>query len=384
MSNSFPTRGYLIFNRLAKKHKVYIFHPKEYMRTLDNFDDLRLNKIPVDLPYIAGDKFTPRSRLSFYSLNLMPYIHKLIRIIRSYDIDVVVCSDPFVGATISSIAKSWDIINAFDYTDYMPAFVQKYLPHKLFIDRIGKSASIILEDYLIRNSDLIVTVGTLLVKYIKERAKNVIFIPNGTDSRLFHPNIEGENFREEYKIPEETFIFMFVGSLGFWVMLDVVLQSFMKIHKKYSETCFVVIGPDREYCIKKFGNLEKRGVYFIGGVPYRKVPECIAAADVCVLPFKLSLTTHAGIPVKMQEYAACGKPIVSTPLLDIKKFYGDAILYANDTSQFQRAFENYLKNEDLRKINGKKTYEIFRKNFDLDKLAAKYEEKLISLYSENH
>lgn len=380
MSNSFPVRGYQIFGRLAKNHEVYLLHCREYVQTLDEIGDLKLRRIPVNLRFHAGDKYTPHSRFSFYLLNVVSYLRKVVQVMQDYNLDVIVYSDLIVGAAINYLARRLGIKTVFDCTDFMPAFISNYLSNNSLINRIGASASILIDNYLNAGSDLVFVVGTSLAEKIREKNRNVIFMPNGADSKEFHPNISGKVFRARNNIPDDSFVFTFVGSIGFWVKLELVLRAFAMVHEKHPNTRFVVVGPDPNYLAKKFEKIRANGICFLGRIPYQEVPECIAAADVCVLPFELSLATHAGIPVKMQEYAASGKPVVSTPLLDIKKFYGDAVLYANTVSQFRKAFEDYLTNNKLRETNERKGHEIFKKYFDLDKLANTYEAKLTSLH----
>lgn len=379
LSNSFPVRGYQIFSRLAKNHEVYLLHSESYMETLNEIGDVKLRKIPVSLPFTAGDKHTPRSRLSFYSLNVVSYLRKITQILKHYDLDIIVYSDLVVGPVINYMAKRLGTKTVFDCADFMPAFISNYLSNNYLINRISETASLLINGYLDANSDLVVAVGTVLAKKIGEKNKDVIVIPNGADSRKFHPNVSGKAFRARNNLPDDSFVFMFIGSLGFWLNLDMALRAFNIVHQKHCNTSFAIVGPDAGYLTKTFKRITTTGIHFLGRIPYRQVPEAIAAADVCVLPYKPSLATHAGIPVTMQEYTASGKPVVSTPLIDIKQFYGDAVLYANSVNRFRKAFEEYLEDDELRKINGRKGFEIFNKHFDLDKLADMYEDELTRL-----
>jgi len=379
ISNPFPVRGYQIFSRLAKRHEVYVLHPEKYGQGPSEFDTANFHRINMSLPFLVRDKYTPRSTFLFYSSNIISCARSIIRTLREYSIDIIIHNDPIIGVMMTYLSKERGIATTFDYVDYTPAFFHEYLPHLPLINDMGGAFGRIIENYLIKNNDLIVAIGSLLEENAKRKNKNVILIPNGVDPHRFNPNISGEEVRKRHKIPDDAFVFCFLGSLSFWVMFDDALRAFSRVHREHQNTLFMVIGPDPRYCAMNFRMGEKEGVLFIGQVPYREVPEYLAATDVCVLPFRLSNATHAGLPIKMQEYAASGKAIVSTPLMDVKRFYGDAVIYAERVDQFQSAFEIFLKDEELREYCGRRAREIVVKRFDWEKLATVYEHELVEL-----
>jgi len=52
-----------------------------------------------------------------------------------------------------------------------------------------------------------------------------------------------------------------------------------------------------------------------GKQPYEKIPEFIAAADICLLPAYPDETIMQDIvPIKLYEYMAMGKPVITTRL----------------------------------------------------------------------
>ena len=48
----------------------------------------------------------------------------------------------------------------------------------------------------------------------------------------------------------------------------------------------------------------------------------MAACDICLLPFRSDAVSHAACPLKLFEYAALGKPIVSTPVREVERIAG--------------------------------------------------------------
>lgn len=54
-------------------------------------------------------------------------------------------------------------------------------------------------------------------------------------------------------------------------------------------------------------------IHVEAGVSYDLLPESIASADVFILPFLVNPLTESCTPLKLKEYLATGKPVVSTP-----------------------------------------------------------------------
>lgn len=67
--------------------------------------------------------------------------------------------------------------------------------------------------------------------------------------------------------------------------------------------------------LKKFENF-----YHIGPVPYDVLPQYAAYFDVCIIPYVLNELTANINPLKLKEYLATGKPVVSTALPEAIKF----------------------------------------------------------------
>jgi glycosyltransferase involved in cell wall biosynthesis len=55
-------------------------------------------------------------------------------------------------------------------------------------------------------------------------------------------------------------------------------------------------------------------VHLLGARPYDEVPAYLEAFDAAIIPFKLNGLTEDTNPIKLYEYLAAGKPVISTPL----------------------------------------------------------------------
>ena len=77
---------------------------------------------------------------------------------------------------------------------------------------------------------------------------------------------------------------------------------------------FVFTGPiqDNISALKKHPN-----IFFTGAVPYEELPSVVKGWEVCILPYQVNTLTRNINPLKLKEYLATGKPVISTPLPDV-------------------------------------------------------------------
>ena len=66
----------------------------------------------------------------------------------------------------------------------------------------------------------------------------------------------------------------------------------------------------------------------------RILPQLVAGWDVCLMPFALNESTEFISPTKTLEYMAAGKPVVSTPIHDVKAMFGDLVAIAATPDAF--------------------------------------------------
>ena len=65
-------------------------------------------------------------------------------------------------------------------------------------------------------------------------------------------------------------------------------------------------------------------LHYLGGKAYDQLPDYLAGWDVALMPFALNAATRFISPTKTPEYLAGGCPVVSTPIADVVRMYGDS------------------------------------------------------------
>lgn len=118
-------------------------------------------------------------------------------------------------------------------------------------------------------------------------------------------------------LPRGRPIVGFVGALYSWMNWGLVERA----ARALPHADFVLVGPwDAGAPIDRLRRIPN--LHLPGQRAYRDVPRYIAAFDACWVPFDASRVSMLANPVKIYEYLALGKPVVTTPVADVESFDG--------------------------------------------------------------
>jgi glycosyltransferase involved in cell wall biosynthesis len=158
------------------------------------------------------------------------------------------------------------------------------------------------ERWIVRRADAITVVSPFLEKKVREFGfeKPVYFIPNGADT---------EGIRYSFPDNKGKLKLLFIGLLYKSSDLDFVLKSMT--HLKEANLTVVGAGPRRKEFEKLAENLGLKNVEFAGMKGRDEVKPYLYGSDVALLPFVDNISNRSRSPVKLGEYLAAGKPIVT-------------------------------------------------------------------------
>lgn len=109
-------------------------------------------------------------------------------------------------------------------------------------------------------------------------------------------------------------------------------QLFLGVAERVPEAQFVLVGG----CSLPEGWCALPNVHLLGKRDYEQVPGYMAACDVLVMPWNRNEWIQACNPVKLKEYLAVGRPVVSTPFPELERFEG-LVEVAGDAGRFAEA-----------------------------------------------
>jgi glycosyltransferase involved in cell wall biosynthesis len=216
-------------------------------------------------------------------------------------------------------------VTVFDAMDELSKF--KFAPIKLLE----------LEQELIDRADVVFTGGSSLYEAKKDRHDNIHCFPSSVDrahfckarARLFDP-------ADQEDLPRPR--------LGFYGVIDERFDTDLldKVAAMRPDWSFVMVGPVVKIAPE---DLPKRhNIHYLGGKTYDQLPSYLAGWDVALMPFAMNESTQFISPTKTPEYLAGGRPVVSTPVKDVVRTYGDleGVKIASTPEEFVAACEEAL------------------------------------------
>ena len=184
----------------------------------------------------------------------------------------------------------------------------------------------------------------------------VYVVPNGVDTARFRPDVKS-GFRKKYGILKSDVVVTFVGSFREWHgVLDVVRMAKRMPHAK-----FLLVGSGRLFSEVRREAAGVDNIVLAGAVDNDEVPGIMAGSDVLVAPFstkgfpELEKYGFFWCPVKLFEYMASGKPVVSYDFPEVRRIVGEGGLLSDvgDFEGFVGNRERLVDDENLRIKLGK-------------------------------
>lgn len=193
------------------------------------------------------------------------------------------------------------------------------------------------EQALMARADVVFTGGISLYEAKRARHDNIHAFPSGVDVPHFHAA------RGHLAQPHDQ-ISVASPRLGYYGVIDerLDLELIAAIALARPDWSFILIGP-----IVKISpdDLPRHpNIHYLGQKDYSELPNYLCGWDVALMPFALNAATRFISPTKTPEYLAAGCPVVSTPIKDVVRGYGEVpgVFITGESDDFIRACESAL------------------------------------------
>lgn len=184
-------------------------------------------------------------------------------------------------------------------------------------------------EFVMSNTDVYVVVTADLLRddVIRHRGeKNLVMSSNGVDYSFFRYFDEDYAFEPEFEeiINKGKPVVCYYGALAKW--FDYELIKKIATTGKYSVVLFGI-----KYDESYDENIsDEENIYFLGSRDYKVLKNYAKRCDVMTIPFKINNITKATSPVKVFEYMAMEKPIVTTDMNECHKYKSVLIGQSHD------------------------------------------------------
>jgi glycosyltransferase involved in cell wall biosynthesis len=177
------------------------------------------------------------------------------------------------------------------------------------------------EAALARRADVVLATSRELEARMRRWSTRTVLVPNAADYDHFsRPVAAGDIPAELSALPRP--VIGYVGEVAAWFDTGLVRRLALR-HPNWS---IVLIGP---VTAEARSALPDANIHVLGRRPYSELPRYLAGFDCCLIPFRATPLTAAVSPVKLYEYLAAGKPVVSTPLPSVLAFGREVLVGAD-------------------------------------------------------
>jgi glycosyltransferase involved in cell wall biosynthesis len=312
---AFMPRGYQLAMYLAELgNQVHYFTWDSYSTNISEITKRSLSSLR-HIEYVKrGVHVCKVPRLPFPFPLVNGYIFKrfVSQISKREHIDALISASFF-----SEVEPPLDLPTVYDLWDHWEACSNIYDGRlRRFVLRYIVNMKKCIQDQ-IKHAAAVTAVSNILVDYAKKINPDVPVykIPNGVGSLFLEANLEvTKNKRGKHSM-------VYVSNFSEWANLPKLFQATRLLKTTYPDIELVLVGggssiPSAEKLVRSLGLLEN--VRFLGQLKHEDVIDIINACEIALSPCKKDLLRDSAFPLKIMEYTALGKKIVSSNLEEVK------------------------------------------------------------------
>jgi glycosyltransferase involved in cell wall biosynthesis len=188
-----------------------------------------------------------------------------------------------------------------------------------------------MEDELIQKSDILIATSHKLYEKLSRSGRPVSLLTHGVDREFFRHTVEQDHaLLDLIPKPRVGYFGLFDERSDHDLLAEVALRM--------PNVSFVITGRVESDKLRQKG---VRNVYFTGSVPYAELPAMVKGWDILMLPYAMNVLTDSISPLKLKEYLALGKPVVSTPIPEVVKLR-DHVFLASNAQEWEKAIRACL------------------------------------------
>ncbi|MEO6040155.1 MAG: glycosyltransferase [Saprospiraceae bacterium] len=288
----------------------------------ERLESIPQNFIAVQPPPTLPINWLPKGRIYqfFQRRNNAVVLRTIARALRDQKVQDYIfinCYDPFyAGVLPEKMGARLSIYHCIDD-----------ITQNAYTDKHGHD----LENEAIRQADVTLVTSTNLQKLKVPFSDRVVTYFNAAEVAVFH-----KVWQEKYPHPVELTgrsgkVIGFVGNLD---ELRIDYPLLKRVAEAYPQHTLLLVGPVNSPELSQIGLDELPNVVLAGSRRLDELPPLMQYMDCVLIPFRCNTLTKSIYPLKINEYLAAGKAVVSTSFSDDIRGFADCIYLAEDAPTF--------------------------------------------------
>lgn len=372
-----PQRPHQLIGHLAQDNDVTVLCTDVWWQ--DDIHDSYLDAIldDVELQYMSRRKVNSIiQEVLFCAGGFRVFDHD--HHVNEYDLHLNLDS-PIAGYYI---AKKTTVPTIFDIYDDYVAWIRVSPQVPALLKPFGGVIGRLVLEKNIQSSARVTYITESLREVHNLPKKKARCIPNGVDTDLFSPR-DSRKLRTELGL-SDAFVVGYAGGLKSFIDLEPAFKALRSL-QGIMEVKMLVVGEEGDFkrnvaLAAKYGLADR--VVFTGFVPRLDLPLLMSAMDVCLVAKTVLPATDRMLPLKLLEYMACEKPVISTPLRGVIDTVAKRVLYANDASTLKQHILELSSDEGMRKELGRGGREFVQQHFSWRKILLDFDKVVAEVTNE--
>jgi glycosyltransferase involved in cell wall biosynthesis len=163
----------------------------------------------------------------------------------------------------------------------------------------------------LHEADVVTSVARTLHARARVHRADAVYLPNGVDETHFATSATDPDDPAVARLRREGKpIAGYYGALARWFDYELLEQT----ARRRPDWNFLLIGPDYDGSLRRASLLQCPNVVWLGPRPYASLPAYLRVFDVATIPFRLDPITLATSPLKLYEYFAGSRPVITTAM----------------------------------------------------------------------
>jgi len=234
---------------------------------------------------------------------------------------------------------------------------------------LGKTLLRLTETYFEQRFRPLADGNTVINRFLQKRAMEmdipparILVLPNGCDTEGLHP-VHVHEARVKLGWPEDVFVVCYMGA-AFQRDALLMAQAFDAIHAVLPHVRLLLLGG----CNIAVERLTRRpdAVWRTGPLSVEALNLHLGASDVCWLPLRNTGANQGRLPMKLNDYMAAGRPVVTThvgELGDLVTHWGFGLVADDSADDLASMVILLERDQELRATLGRRARQVAEVEF---------------------
>lgn len=220
-----------------------------------------------------------------------------------------------------------------------------------------------------RRADAVTVISTDLARRARQAGvpdERIHLLPGTADIQGIQPRLR-DTARHTLGLPMDYDILLFLGGGQF--DLDFCLEALARVRERRPDTRLLVVGRKDDAVKRRAAALGlAEQLIQTGWIEDRDLPDCLAAANACLIAMKDNPVNRARWPNKIGSYMAAGRPTVCTQVGDVARLVESrriGVATEPDPAAFAAGILSLLEDRNCAAEMGRCAREVAEKEFDI-------------------